>query len=630
MLLHRLEQRRLRARRRPVDLVDQQDVREHRALDEAQAAGLEQAGAGDVAREQVRRALEPGGVEGEGPRDGPGEQRLAGARDVLDEHVAVGEERDRDQPHGLVAADDGLARRPRGGPPTGGGPRRRGRASWRTVLGHAGGSSGDGRRVRSGDVGGVDAVVEAYAPTGHAGSGSVGLATSVAGAVSSCTAIPDRPRFPCRSRRSPAFPPRPTRSSASPRRTAPTRAPGKINLSSGVFVDETGTTPVLATVIEAERRLADAAGTKLYRPIDGEVAYRELVRALVLGADHEAVVSGRALATQTPGGTGGLRVAADLLQPDGLGPDAVDERAHVAESSTAVPRRRLPRSGRTRTPTRRGARSTRRRCCPRSRARRRATSCCSTARATTRPGVDPSPALWRRIGDLVEERRLLPLVDLAYQGFGDGLREDAAGLLELVRPGVELLVSTSFSKTFSLYAERVGALVVIASSAADAAAVQSHVKAAIRTNYSNPPAHGADIVRTILADASLRARWEVELAAMRDRIKANRRALVAALEARSIPGDWSGIATQRGMFALLGLSADQVARLRDEHAVYVVGHGRINVAGFTSVEPRAVRRRARRGARLVLGWRHATSSRAAAVDPRPDQRRSRPRGRPGE
>jgi aspartate/tyrosine/aromatic aminotransferase len=196
-------------------------------------------------------------------------------------------------------------------------------------------------------------------------------------------------------------------------------------------------------------------------------------------------------------------------------------------------------------------------------------------------GVDPSPDLWRRIGDLVEEKRLLPLVDLAYQGFGDGLAEDAAGLHELVRPGAELLVSTSFSKTFSLYSERIGAMLVIARSAEDAEAAQSHVKIAIRVNYSNPPAHGADIVRTILADAELRARWEVELASMRNRIKDNRRALVAALESRSIPGDWSGIAGQRGMFALLGLSTQQVARLKDEHAVYVVGRGRINVAGFT-------------------------------------------------
>ena len=356
---------------------------------------------------------------------------------------------------------------------------------------------------------------------------------------------------------------------------------GKINLSSGVFVDETGTTPVLPTVIEAERRLADAAGTKLYRPIDGELAYRDLVRALVLGADHEAVTSGRALATQTPGGTGGLRVAADLLHQTGSGQTLwmseptwpnhpqlfhaagfrirsypytdstgrrIDEDAMLAALRGASPGDVVLLHGACHNPT----------------------------------GVDPSPDLWRRIGDVVQERHVLPLVDLAYQGFGDGLLEDAAGLLEIVRPGVELIVSTSFSKTFSLYAERVGAMLVIATSADDAAAVQSHVKAAIRTNYSNPPAHGADIVRTILADAELRARWEIELAAMRDRIKANRRALVEALEARSIPGDWGGIATQRGMFALLGLSTHQVAALRDEHAVYVVGHGRINVAGFTS------------------------------------------------
>jgi len=356
---------------------------------------------------------------------------------------------------------------------------------------------------------------------------------------------------------------------------------GKINLSSGVFVDETGRTPVLGTVIEAERRLAAAAGTKLYRPIDGEVAYRDLVRNLVLGADHEAVTSGRALATQTPGGTGGLRVAADLLRQTGAGEtlwmseptwpnhpqlfaaagfrirtypytDAtgrrIDEAAMLGALRGASPGDIVLLHGACHNPT----------------------------------GVDPSPGLWKQIGDLVEERRVLPLVDLAYQGFGDGLTEDAAGLLELVRPGAELLVSTSFSKTFSLYAERVGALLVVAGSAAEAASIQSHVKVAIRVNYSNPPAHGADIVRTILADAELRPRWEEELAAMRNRIKDNRRALVTALEARAIPGDWGGIATQRGMFALLGLSLAQVARLRDEYGVYVVGKGRINVAGFTS------------------------------------------------
>jgi aspartate aminotransferase len=356
---------------------------------------------------------------------------------------------------------------------------------------------------------------------------------------------------------------------------------GKISLAAGVFVDESGTTPVLETVVEAEQRLAAASGSKLYRPIDGDAAYRGLVRDLVLGPDHEAVVSGRALATQTPGGTGGLRVAADLLRQTGSGVTLwmseptwpnhpqlfqaagfrirtypytdetgrrIDEEAMLGALAQAAPGDIVLLHGACHNPT----------------------------------GVDPSPALWARIGDVIEETRVLPLVDLAYQGFGDGLREDAAGLLELVRPGAELLVSTSFSKTFSLYAERVGAMLVIARSAADAEAVQSHVKIAIRTNYSNPPAHGADIVSTILGDPGLRARWEVELAGMRNRIKDNRRALVAALEARSIPGDWSAIASQRGMFALLGLTTHQVAQLRDEHGVYVVGRGRINVAGLTS------------------------------------------------
>jgi len=356
--------------------------------------------------------------------------------------------------------------------------------------------------------------------------------------------------------------------------------PDKVNLSIGVFVDETGRTPMLGSVVEAERRLAAAAATKLYRPIDGEVAYREAVRSLVLGEGHEAIASGRALATQTPGGTGGLRVAADFLRQTGAGDTVwlseptwpnhpqlfhaagfrtrsypyadetgrrIDEDALLGALDGASPGDIVVLHGACHNPT----------------------------------GLDPSPGLWRRIGDLIEARGLLPLVDLAYQGFGDGLREDAAGLLELVRPGAELLASTSFSKTFSLYSERVGAMLLVARSAADAEAAQTHVKLAVRVNYSNPPAHGADIVRTILNDGELRSQWEGELAAMRGRIRDNRRALVAALEQHGVPGDWGGIAAQRGMFALLGLTAAQVARLREEHGVYAVGRGRINVAGFT-------------------------------------------------
>jgi aspartate aminotransferase len=356
---------------------------------------------------------------------------------------------------------------------------------------------------------------------------------------------------------------------------------GKINLSSGVFVDESGTTPVLPTVTEAERRILAKGATKLYRPIDGDAAYRAAVQLYVFGESHELATSGRVAVSQTPGGTGGLRVAADFLRQAGASATIwmseptwpnhpqlfqlagfrirtypytdpsgrrIDEEALLAALGDASPGDVVLLHGSCHNPT----------------------------------GVDPSPALWRRIGDVVEERRLLPFVDFAYQGFGDGIREDADWMEGLIRPGAELLISTSFSKNFALYNERVGALLVVARSEKDAAAAQSNVKIAIRSNYSNPPSHGADIVTTILGDPELRAQWEVELAGMRARIKANRARLVEALTSRGIPGDWAPIAAQRGMFALLGLSVEQVARLREEHAVYVVGKGRINVAGFTS------------------------------------------------
>jgi aspartate aminotransferase len=355
---------------------------------------------------------------------------------------------------------------------------------------------------------------------------------------------------------------------------------GKINLSSGVFVDETGRTPVLPSVVEAERRILAKAATKNYRPIDGDAAFRDSVRDLVFEPTHEVVTSGRVAVSQTPGGTGGLRVAADFLRQTGASATIwmseptwpnhpqlftlagfkirtypytdpsgrrIMEDALLAALGEASPGDVVLLHGACHNPT----------------------------------GVDPSPALWSAIGDLAEDRRLLPFVDFAYQGFGDGLREDSDWMAGLLRPGAELLVSTSFSKSFALYNERVGALLLVARSKEDAVAAQSHVKIAIRSNDSNPPSHGGDIVSTILGDPDLRAQWEFELAGMRARIKGNRAALVEALGARGIPGDWSPIASQRGMFAMMGLTLDQVARLREEFAVYVVGKGRINVAGFT-------------------------------------------------
>jgi aspartate/tyrosine/aromatic aminotransferase len=353
----------------------------------------------------------------------------------------------------------------------------------------------------------------------------------------------------------------------------------KVNLAVGVYVDETGVTPVLPTVLETERMLAEGARPKGYLPIDGRPAYAKAVREMVFGADHEIVTSGRSATAQTPGGTGALRVAADfLLQAgasrtiwlsdptwpnhpqlfgmagfvlrtypylDGSG-RKVDVPRMLAALRSAVPGDVVLLQGSCHNPS----------------------------------GVDPDPETWAAIGEIVVERELIPLVDFAYQGFGFGIREDADWLAGLARPGLEFLVCSSFSKNFALYNERVGAVTVVAADAGRVASALSHLKVTIRTNYSNPPAHGGDIVETILDDPALRARWEVELAGMRDRILGNRRLLVDALTAADVPGNWAPIAQQRGMFALLNLSNDQVRRLRDEFAVYVVTRGRINVAGL--------------------------------------------------
>ena len=357
--------------------------------------------------------------------------------------------------------------------------------------------------------------------------------------------------------------------------------PEKVNLAVGVYVDDAGVTPVIPSVLEAERRLLAKAGSKGYLPIDGRAGFKRAVRDLVFGADHEIVTSGRSATAQTPGGTGALRVAADFLVQTGssrtiwlseptwpnhpqlftLAGFALRTYPYLDESGRGVDVGRMLD------------------------ALRSAASgdvVLLHGSCHNPSGVDPDQAAWTAIGEIVIERELIPVVDFAYQGFGFGLREDADWLAGLARPGMEFLVCTSYSKNFALYNERVGALTVVAADQARAASALSHLKIAIRSNYSNPPAHGGDIVETILNDPELRARWEVDLAEMRNRILGNRAALVEALVAAGVPGNWDPIRHQRGMFALLGLSTDQVARLRDEFAVYVVGRGRINVAGLTA------------------------------------------------
>jgi aspartate/tyrosine/aromatic aminotransferase len=361
---------------------------------------------------------------------------------------------------------------------------------------------------------------------------------------------------------------------------ADTRAE-KVNLAVGVYVDETGVTPVIPSVLEAERRLVEKAGPKGYLPIDGRPAFRNAIRDLVFGPDHEIVVSGRSATVQTPGGTGALRVAADFLLQTGssstiwLSEPTWPNHPQLFTLAGFTPRTYpyLDESGRALDVGRMlGA----------LRAARPGDVVVLHGSCHNPSGVDPDPETWSAIGEAIVERELLPIVDFAYQGFGFGLREDADWLGGIARPGLEFMVCTSYSKNFALYNERVGALTVVAADASRAASALSHIKIAIRANYSNPPAHGGDIVETILTDPALRARWELDLAVMRDRILGNRAALVEALMAADVPGAWDPIRHQRGMFALLGLSADQVARLREEFGVYVVGRGRINVAGITA------------------------------------------------
>ncbi|HEX7590943.1 MAG TPA: amino acid aminotransferase [Candidatus Limnocylindrales bacterium] len=355
----------------------------------------------------------------------------------------------------------------------------------------------------------------------------------------------------------------------------------KVNLSVGVYVDDSGTTPVIPSVLEAERRLLAKAGSKGYLPIDGRPGYKASVRDLIFGVDHEIVTSGRSVTAQTPGGTGALRVAADFLIQTGankivwlseptwpnhpqlfsMAGFSVKSYPYLDDSGRALEVDKMLAALRSAAP---------------------GDVVLLHGSCHNPSGVDPDPETWAKIGEVVAERELIPVVDFAYQGFGFGLREDADWLAGLARPGLEFLVCSSYSKNFALYNERVGALTLVAADAGRAAAALSHVKIAIRSNYSNPPAHGGDIVETILTDVALRAQWEEDLAGMRNRILGNRAALVEALVAAGVPGNWEPLRHQRGMFALLGLSAEQVARLRDEFAVYVVSRGRINVAGLTA------------------------------------------------
>ena len=355
-------------------------------------------------------------------------------------------------------------------------------------------------------------------------------------------------------------------------------APHKINLGVGVYKDEANQTPVLQSVKRAEEKLLKEESTKNYLSIPGSPAYGACVRELLFGADHEIVTSGRAQTAQTPGGTGALRVAADFLKqqfPDASvwisDPTWANHNAIFAAAGVAV--KTYPYYDAESKGLNFEAMKAALAAAPAGDAVL-LHACCHNP-----SGIDPDIAQWQELAALTQEKGLLPFFDFAYQGFGRGLDEDAEGLRAFCTPGRELLICSSFSKNFGLYNERVGALTLVA--AADAEPAFSHVEKSIRANYSNPPIHGGAIVTTILQDAELRAQWVQELAAMRDRIQSMRDSFVETLKAKGVDRDFSFIARQIGMFSFSGLTKAQVDALREQHALYIVGSGRISVAGMT-------------------------------------------------
>ncbi len=355
--------------------------------------------------------------------------------------------------------------------------------------------------------------------------------------------------------------------------------PAKVNLGVGVYYDHEGKLPLLVCVTEAERQILASLKPRGYLPIDGIAAYDKAVQTLVFGHESPAVSSGRIATVQSLGGTGGLKIGADFLKR--LNPNAtvlisdpswenhralftnagfnvasypyynatqrgVDAQAMVAALNQAEPGSVVVLH-----------------------------ACCHNP-----TGYDITPEQWGQVIQAVKTRQLIAFLDMAYQGFGEGLVEDGAVIGQFIEAGLDFFVSTSFSKSFSLYGERVGALSVVCKNKDEASRVLSQLKIIIRTNYSNPPTHGAQVVATVLNTPRLRNMWEIELASMRTRIKEMRKVLLSKLKAAGIKQDMSFITAQKGMFSYSGLNATQMQRLRSEFGIYGVDSGRICVAAL--------------------------------------------------
>jgi len=357
--------------------------------------------------------------------------------------------------------------------------------------------------------------------------------------------------------------------------------PAKVNLGVGVYYDDNGKLPLLKCVQEAEKLMMEAPKARGYLPIDGIAAYDKAVQGLVFGADSAAVKAGRIATVQALGGTGGLKLGADFLKR--LDPSATVlisdpswENHRALFESAGFPVQQYPYYDAGRTgidfPGMLAALN----------AAAPGTIVVLHACCHNPTGYDIDAAQWAQVVDVVKARGLVPFLDMAYQGFGEGIAEDGAVVGLFIASGQDFFVATSFSKSFSLYGERVGALSVVCENKDEAERVLSQLKRVIRTNYSNPPTHGAQVVALVLTTPALRSMWERELAEMRVRIKQMREALQAKLGAAGLKQDVSFITRQKGMFSYSGLDKAQMQRLRSEFGIYGVDSGRICVAALNS------------------------------------------------
>ncbi len=354
----------------------------------------------------------------------------------------------------------------------------------------------------------------------------------------------------------------------------------KINLGVGVYKDEAGNTPVMKSVKKAEKRLVDREKTKNYLPIDGEPAYGKAVRELLFGKDASLVTSGRAVTMHTPGGTGGLRIAGDFLKR--YAPDAT---LWISDPTWANHNQIFGAAGFSlKTYTYYNAATQSLDFDGMLKALENIPKgdivllhgCCHNP-----TGLDPSVDQWRCIAEVLKKRELIPLIDFAYQGLAVGVDEDAEGLRVLAEICPEFVVVSSFSKNFGLYCERTGALTIVGETKDTTSAALSHAKQIARANYSNPPSHGGAVVTEIVNDKDLHKEWLGEVAEIRNRILEMRNLFVETLAKKGVSRDFSFIKRQNGMFSFSGLTKDQVERLKAEYAIYIVGSGRINVAGMT-------------------------------------------------